>query len=81
MYYQTPKEPGGCGEVWVLTRAVFAILFWPLVALALIMGWLFVTLYAFFQSPPLALVPLAVGILAIVLFARWERSRGRPSGP
>lgn len=78
MYQQPEKEPSGCAEVWVLTRAVFGILLGPLIALFVAIIWLVLTLYLFFASPPLALVPLGLGVLAFLLFARWERNRPRP---
>jgi hypothetical protein len=78
MSYEVPKQSGGCGEVWVLTRAVLGILFWPLVAVIAAVAWIFVTLFLFFSSPALALIPIVLGIAAIVLFARWERRRSLP---
>jgi hypothetical protein len=78
MNYEPPKEAGGCGEVWILTRAVFGILLVPLLAIIGAVAWIFITFYAFFASPPLALIPLAIGIIAIVLLARWERGRSLP---
>ncbi len=78
MNYEPPKQTGSCGEVWVLTRAMFGILLVPILALIGVIAWVFITLYAFFSSPPLALIPLALGIIAIVLFARWERRHSEP---
>ena len=78
MYYEPEKEPSGCMEFWIITRAVFGVLIWPLLALFAAVGWLVLTLYAFFTAPLLALIPLVLGIGALMLFARWERGRFRP---
>lgn len=82
MHYEPEpeQEPGGCLEVWVLTRAMFGILFWPMLALfGLIMLVVFI-FYLFTVHPALALIPIAAIALAGYLFARWEQRRFRPPG-
>ena len=69
------KEPGGCMQSLILTRAVFSILFVPLLILLGALFALIVTLYAFTISPPLALVPIGIGGGAIYLLYRFEQKR------
>ena len=74
------KEPGGCMEALILTRAAFAALALPVAILFGAMGGLVLVLYLFTVHVLfglLALVGLAIGI---AFYARWERSRFR-SGP
>ena len=82
MYYepQRPKGPSGCLELWVLTRAAFGVLLWPFVALVAALLSMFLVIYLFTISPPLALIPIAAIIAAVLAFARWERRRFRPPG-
>jgi hypothetical protein len=76
MYYpRAPKEPSGCFQSLLITRAIFGVLAIPLL---LIGGALFatlITLYLFTVNPPLALIPLAIGLLGIYALARWEKAR------
>ncbi len=30
---EPPRQPSGCLEAWVITRAMFSVMVWPLVAL------------------------------------------------
>lgn len=71
------KEPGGCRDVFLLTRVVFGVLLAPLaVMLGIILGLILVIyLWSIFWL---------LGILAIVLvaagvgfYAHWERGRYR----
>jgi hypothetical protein len=72
-YQQEPeKEPGGCRESFVLTRAVFGVLMWPLLALLGAMVGLGIVLYLFFVNPLLALIPIGLLAVGLFLFARWE---------
>jgi len=71
---------GGCLEVWVLTRAAFGILFWPLVALIGFVLAVVLVLFLFTVHPALALIPVAAIAVALYLFARWEQRRFRPPG-
>jgi hypothetical protein len=82
-YYDSgpqPQEdkPPGCLDALVITRAVFAVLFWPMLAIVLVLLDVFVIFYAFTVHPAWALVPLVVTAIAIWLFARWEQRRFRP---
>jgi hypothetical protein len=64
MYQQQGRseEPGGCLEVWVLTRAMFGILFWPLVALIGFVLAVMLVLYLFTVHPALALSVAAIAL-------------------
>lgn len=81
MYYeQKPPEekPPGCLDVLVLTRAAFAVLMWPLLALFAAMTGLILVIYLFLVNPVLALIPIALLLLAALAIARWERRRLTP---
>ena len=81
--YDSPKsqqEPGGCLEVWVLTRAMFGVLFWPVVALVGLIIAVVLAFYLFTVQPALALIPVAAIVVAVYIFARWEQRRFRPPG-
>lgn len=81
--YQEPgpqREPGGCLEVWVLTRAMFGILMWPMLALVGVVLAVVFVLFLFTVHPALALIPIAAIALAVYLFARWEQRHFRPPG-
>jgi hypothetical protein len=71
---------GGCLEVWVLTRAAFGILFWPLAALIGFVLAVVLVLFLFTVHPALALIPVAAIGVALYLFARWEQRHFRPPG-
>jgi hypothetical protein len=75
------KEPSGCMEVFIISRAVFGILALPIgIMLGIIIG--IVALIALFS------VAWYLGVLgllaiggAIGAYARWERTRFRSGGP
>jgi hypothetical protein len=71
---------GGCLEVWVLTRAAFGVLFWPLLAVIGFVLAVVLVFYLFTVHPALALIPVAAIAVALYLFARWEQRRFRPPG-
>ena len=78
--YPSGNRPSLWTEFWVLTRVVYGIIFWPVLALvALILGLLglfhlFATHWVFGL---LALGGLAVAVGA---FAWWDRHRPPPPG-
>jgi hypothetical protein len=78
--YEPQREPSGCMEIYVLTRAAFGILIWPMLALFAVLGMLMLAFVLFSVHPALALLPIAAIILGVVLFARWEQKRFRPPG-
>ena len=82
MYHEPPPEkpPSGCLETLIVTRAVFGVLLWPMVALASLLLVVVVFFMLFAVHPALALLPVAAAALAVMLFVRWERRRFRPPG-
>jgi hypothetical protein len=74
------QQPGGCLEVLVLTRAMFGILFWPVLALVGTMLAVVMIFFLFTVHPALALIPVAAIALAVYIFARWEQRHFRPPG-
>ena len=74
------KEPGGCMEALILTRAAFAALALPIAILFGAMGGLVLVLYLFTVHVLLGLLVLVALGLGIALYARWERTRFQ-SGP
>ena len=72
------EKPPGCIDVLVVTRAVFSVLLWPLLALFIFVLDVAVIFWTFAVHPALALVPIALTAIGIWLFARWEQRRARP---
>lgn len=74
------KEPGGCMEALVLTRAAFGALAVPLAILFGSVIGLVGVFYLFSIHPLLGLLGLVGLAIGVALYARWERGRFR-SGP
>lgn len=74
------KEPGGCMEALILTRAAFGALALPLLILFGAVAGLLVVFYLFTIHPLLGLFGIVAIVLLVALYARWERNRF-PSGP
>lgn len=76
MYYpQNPKEPSGCMQTIMVTRAILGILAVPI---GLIFGLMILITTAFVAlsvSPFLALGVVALGLLIAGAIIRWERKR------
>lgn len=77
MYHerQPEREPGGCRDSLVLTRIVFSVIFWPVVALMATMVGVSLVFYLFLLEPLLALIPIGLLVAAGFVFATWERRR------
>ena len=76
MYFpRAPKEPSGCLQSLLITRAIFAILAVPILLIGGALMATLVTLYLFTVDPPLALIPLGIGVLGVYALARWEKAR------
>ncbi len=78
--YEPPgdEEPSGCLDTIVLTRAMLAVLFWPVMAM---MGVLLVAAFGlvlYSIHPALVLIPIAIVGLVLYLFARWEQRHYPP---
>jgi len=83
-YEQRPpsdEERGaGCLEALIITRAVFAVLIWPMLAIFAVIGFVAALWLSFTVHPALALIPVGLATGALWLFARWEQRRFRPPG-
>lgn len=82
-YEQSPppkEERPGCLDALIITRAVFAVLVWPLLAIIAVLADVGITWILFTVYPALALIPIALTAAAIWLYARWEQRRFRPPG-
>jgi hypothetical protein len=78
MSYEPEKPPPWWLEAFVLTRAMFGVLMWPLLALVgviVIITGLFIAVSVHWG---LGLLGLALIAAAIFAFARWEKSRYPP---
>ena len=71
--YQPPKPPSLWSEFWTLTRIVYGILFWPVLALVAVLLAV-VGVFVLFTIHP------AFALLAIAAVAWWESRRIRPPG-
>ena len=86
MVYYDQRPPAndesrpGCLDALLITRAIFAILIWPVAAFFAVIIDVAAIFYLFSVSPPLALIPIALTALAVRLLARWDQRRHRPPG-
>lgn len=83
-YYDGPppdkEQPPGCLDALLITRAVFAVLMWPALAMVVVIADLGVIAWAYTVHPALALIPAAVTGVALWLVAKWDQTRNRPPG-
>jgi hypothetical protein len=79
-YYepQRPGEPGGCGEVWLLTRIALGVILPVIAVLIGVLILLFSAFYLLSVHPLLALLPIGAMAGLLAAFAYWER---RGHGP
>lgn len=75
------EQPPGCLEALVITRAVFGILLWPVIALAAVFLDIGITFYLYALHPALALIPIGATAALVALYARWEQRRARSGLP
>ena len=76
--YPSGNRPSLWTEFWVLTRAVYGIILWPVLALvALILGLLGL-FYLFATHWALGLLALGILALAVGAFAWWDSHRPLP---
>ena len=83
MYYQDKQpaeKPPGCLDVLAITRTMFGILLWPMVAVIVVLADLAATFVLFTKYPALALITIVPTAIAIWLFAKWEQRHFRPPG-
>jgi hypothetical protein len=84
-YYEQPP-PGkddddskpGCLDALVISKVVLQVLFWPIAIFFLVIVAVGLAFYLYTIHPALVLIPVAVSVLAIYLFARWDQNRDRP---
>jgi hypothetical protein len=75
-----PKDDRpGCMDALVITRAMFSVLFWPMLALVLVMLDAGAIFLLFAVHPALRSSRSASG-RGIWLYARWEQQHFRPPG-
>ncbi len=77
---QGEEKPPGCLDALLITRAVFGILIWPVLAIFAVLVDVGVTFFLFTIFPALALIPIALSGVALWVFAKWEQRRFRPPG-
>jgi hypothetical protein len=74
-YPHNQKEPSGCIQTIVITRAIIGIVMVPtLIVIGAIIG-LLLAFYALTISPFLGLAVVLTGVGIIYLAARWESKR------
>jgi hypothetical protein len=82
VYYEQKDPPqgerSGCLDVIVIMRAVFGLLLWPLVAIAVVVADLVIIVLLFSIHPALALIPVALTAAGIWAYSRWEQRHFRP---
>ena len=71
--YDSGKQPPWWQEAFVLTRAVFGLLFWPLVAIIGVLVAIVGLFAAFSAGVGWGLLVLALIAAAIAGFAWWDR--------
>lgn len=74
------QEPSGCMDILVILRAVGGLLLWPIAILVGLLVLVGAAIYLASLHPALVLLPVAVLVLAVMLYARWERRHFRPPG-
>ncbi len=79
-YEEGPREekPPGCLDALLITRAVFGVLLWPVLAIMSVGIGGVILLVLFTVHPAFALVGIAVVAALIWLLARWDQNRNRP---
>ncbi|MDP2948285.1 MAG: hypothetical protein Q8P22_01950 [Chloroflexota bacterium] len=76
--YQPPRPPSFWHEFWLLTRLVYGILFWPVLALVAVLLAVVGVFVAFAIHWGFGLLALTAIALAVAAFARWESHRPPP---
>jgi hypothetical protein len=76
--YQPPKPPSLWTEFWTLTRIVYGILLWPLLALLAVILAMLGVFILFTIHPAFVLLAVAAVVAIIAALAWWETHRIRP---
>ena len=77
---QPSKPPSLWSEFWTLTRIVYGILLWPLMALPAVLLAMLGVFLLFTVHPAFGLLAIAAVAAVIAAFAWWETRRVRPTG-
>ena len=72
------EKPPGCLEALLITRAVFGVILIPFLLMLGVIIDVAVAFLLYGEHPALALIPLAVTIVAVWGYARWEQHKYRP---
>ncbi|MCH8162359.1 MAG: hypothetical protein IIB88_10760 [Chloroflexi bacterium] len=80
--YEVPQQDQrpGCRDVWVIALAMFAVILPVMLAMMALLGGVVLAFVLLTVHPALALIPIAVIVLAVYAFARWDQKRDRPPG-
>jgi len=78
--YPSGNRPSLWTEFWVLTRAVYGIIFWPVLALVTLILGLLGLFYLFATHWAFGLLALGGLAIAVAAFAWWDRRRPPPPG-
>ncbi|HEY7467340.1 MAG TPA: hypothetical protein VIB47_11680 [Dehalococcoidia bacterium] len=76
-----PKEPNGCLQTLVITKMIFQILAIPIAMIIIGLIAVIFFLYAFSESPLLALGVIAAFGLILYAIMKWESRRIRREFP
>ena len=85
-YYYGPTgppaedKPPGCLETLLIMRAVFSVIIPVVIAMIVVIVDVAAIFVLFTRHPALALIPIAITIVVVWLFSRWEQRRFRPPG-
>jgi hypothetical protein len=74
------EQPPGCLDALLITRAVFGVMMWPILAMVVVAIDAGLIFYLYSLHPALALFPIAITAGALWLFAKWEQKHFRPPG-
>lgn len=83
-YYNTntsaedPDKPPGCLDTLIVIRIVLGFVMIPLAAIIAVFALFSLAFWLFTAHPALALVPVIVGVAALLGIERWYGSRHKP---
>ena len=70
-----PREPNGCLQTLVISRMIFQILAVPIAMIVIGLTAVTILLFAFSESPLLALVVVGIFGVLIYVVVKWEQRR------
>ena len=80
MYEVQQDQRPGCRDVWVLSLAMFAVILPVIFAMIALLGGIILAFVLFTVHPALGLIPIAVMVLGLYAFTRWDQQKNRPPG-